>query len=92
MSAARWILGTELCAVDQVEALGSFVHRFTGMHVPDWARQRMANGKLPKVQFATDREWLENTRFAVRADGRRDRRVTRCESSPTWPEGKGGAT
>lgn len=79
-------LGHELCADDQRYVLSAYVHRFTGDHKPAWANAEWKDGKPYPMQFASDREWLENTRFAVRRDGRLDRRVKYCHSNPTWPE------
>ncbi|WP_145670156.1 hypothetical protein [Bradyrhizobium stylosanthis] len=72
-------LGTDLHPADQRFVLSAYVHRFTGSHRPKWAKPDNA------VQFADDQDWLAHTRFAVRANGRLDRRVARCHSSPTWP-------
>lgn len=80
--AIRWAYGSELVESEQREVLSSFVYRFTREHVPSWAK-----GTDYSPQFASDREWLENTRFPVRKDGRLDRRYHHCESNPTWPDG-----
>jgi hypothetical protein len=70
---------------DQRHVLAAYVHRYTREHVPAWARREP--GRCP-VRFASDAEWLANTSFRVRRDGRLDRRARFCESSPTWPDGQ----
>jgi hypothetical protein len=80
------ILGTELTADDQQHALAVFVHRFTREHKPDWASKPWKDGKAYPVQHASYRDWLANTRFAVRKDGTLDERVKSCSSNPTWPD------
>lgn len=89
MPAPTWVSGTKLCPADQLEACRAFVHRYTREHVPGWARDLRPDGERYPVQLDSDADWLAHTMFAVRADGRLDRRVKRCESSPTWPDGKG---
>lgn len=84
-------LGGELCPEDQRHVLAAFVHRFTGQHRPRWKdKDSSANVRACPVQFKDDADWLANTFFAVRNDGRLDQRVTGCESHPTWPEGRVG--
>jgi hypothetical protein len=78
--------GTQLHPDDRKHVLASYVHRFTGTHRPDWTK-RPSSAHCP-VQFADDNDWLANTQFRVRADGRLDRRANSCVSSPTWPSGK----
>jgi hypothetical protein len=80
--------GHELHPSDQAHVLARYVHRFTREHKPAWARELRFNGHPYPVQFASDQEWLENTRFAVRKDGRLDRRARFCQSVPTWPDGR----
>lgn len=84
MSAAQWIAGDKLRPDVQRQALARFVHRYTGEHVPKWARART------KPHFATDAEWLAGTRFAIRGDGQLSERVRHCESSPTFPSPRPG--
>ena len=74
--------GTQLCASDQQHVLAAFVHRFTAEHKPAWASEPWKDGQPYPVQFAGDADWLANTRFAVRKNGRLDDRVHHCESSP----------
>ena len=85
---ARQIKGTELTAQDQKHVLAAYTHRYTRQHKPKWANKPWKDGKPYSVQFASDREWLENTLFWVRADGKLDRRYNDCQSNPTWPDGK----
>lgn len=72
--------GADLNPEDQAHVLRAYVHRFTGEHRPKWTEHT----KTP-LQFASDQEWLAHTEFAVRRDGRLDRRVRECYSTPTWP-------
>jgi len=76
-------LGSELSPADQKRALARYCHRFTGQLKPAWASVPMPSGQTYPVQFATDTEWLANTRFLVKADG--SLKSGPCESSPTWP-------
>jgi hypothetical protein len=78
--------GIQLCYSDQQHVLATYVHRFTKDHKPAWASQPWKNGQPYPVQFASDADWLANTRFAVGVIGRLDQRVHYCESSPTWPD------
>ena len=83
----RWVTGNCLTVQDKKHVLDSFVHRFTMDHKPKWANRTMPNGKLPKVQFRSDQEWLNTTEFAVKNDGTLDFRFCYCRSTPTFPEG-----
>ena len=76
--------GTELHPVDRRIVLAGYGHRYTQERKPDWAR-----GTNYRPQFIDDADWLANTRFRTRKDGRLDNRCKACWSSPTWPEGKG---
>ena len=76
--------GAYLTQGDQRHVLAAYVHRYTKSHVPNWAR-----GTNYRPQFASDIDWLANTWFAVRKDGRLDQRYRACHSEPTWPDGKG---
>lgn len=80
------IIGSEMVSIDQKAALNKFVHRFTKEHVPSWSKKEWKDGKTYPVQFASDREWLENTKFYVTKDGRLDNKHDSCESSATWPD------
>lgn len=79
-------LGVELSASDQRYVLAAYVHRFTKDHKPNWANKPWKKGKAYPVQFASDSEWLANTRFVVTKCGALDRRVSQCVSRPTWPD------
>lgn len=81
-----WKLGTELTPCDRQHVVAQFVHRFTREHRPDWACQRSPNGTRYQVQFASDADWLANTRFRCKANGRLDKRARHCFSNPTWPD------
>jgi len=78
--------GSELTAAEQAYCLSAFVHRFTREHKPKWAKAEWKDGKPYPVQFASDKEWLEQTLFAVTAKGNLDHRVIECRCSPTWPD------
>ena len=82
------INGKDLPPALQREALRSYVHRFTGEHVPAWARHPRPDGRAYPLQFASDAEWLANTRFPVTKAGRLAKRPSICESRPTWPNGR----
>lgn len=77
--------GSALTNEDRAFVLRAYVHRFTRQHRPAWAH----SNPNYKPQFADDNDWLANTEFAVRKNGRLDRRYKGCLSNPTWPDGKG---
>lgn len=77
--------GTELSPSIQRHVLASYVHRFTGEHKPRWAAAPRPDGTAYQVQFQDDRDWLANTHFQTTKSGTLDRRVTHCQSNPTWP-------
>jgi hypothetical protein len=77
--------GNELNAEDRAYVLRAYVHRYTGDHMPLWADKPWMDNKPYPVQFANDQDWLRNTRFHVKKNGRLDRTTGHCESSPTWP-------
>lgn len=83
---AKWVTGDKLDAQDQRHCLAAFVHRFTREHKPQWAHKPRPCGNPYPVQYDSDHEWLVTTRFAVKANGKLDLRVNRCESNPTWPD------
>ena len=76
------MLGIRLTAKEQGVVLAAFGNRYTEEHVPRWVRE--SEQKYP-VQFSSDKDWLEHTRFVVYAEGILDTRAKHCESSPTWP-------
>lgn len=84
----RMLTGTQLTAADRAHVLNTFVHRFTGDHKPAWAHTLRPDGTPYMPQFADDADWLCNTKFMVKADGRIDMRAKFCESHPTWPQGE----
>lgn len=68
------------------QARAQFVHRFTLEHVPAWARQQREDGTFYAPQFATDREWYDNTLFHGESE-LADRH--HCHTgAPTWPMGQ----
>jgi len=77
--------GNQLTAEDQRHVLAAFVHRFTGEHKPQWANEPWKDGKPYPVQFRDDADWLANTLFVTRNDGRLDQRHKACYSTATWP-------
>lgn len=79
-------LGSGLHPDDKKHVLAAYVHRFTKEHRPQWARRTRPDGDDYAVQFASDAEWLANTFFVVRKDGRLNHAVNRCESHATWPD------
>ena len=80
--------GNMLCEEDRRHVIAAYVHRYTREHRPDWALETRPDGRPYPVQFASDADWLANSRFFVRRDGRLDMRHTLCHSSPTWPDGQ----
>lgn len=79
-------LGSELHPADKQRVSSGYPNRYTRTHVPAWARRPRPDGTPYPVQFDSDAEWLAHTKFRVRADGRLDRRVRYCVSTPTWPD------
>ncbi len=75
----EWIKGNKLCGPDRIHVLAAYVHRFTGNHIPNWAK---ANPQC-KVQFKSDQDWLEHTEFAITKQGLLDLRIKHCRSNPT---------
>lgn len=86
LAASLTAKGTKLTPADRKYVLSAFVNRFTREHKPKWAVEPRGNGQPYPVQFASDEEWLANTRFAVTRSGRLDQRVGECHSVPTWPD------
>ena len=81
----KMVPGTALTAEDRHHVLAAYVHRYTRDHKPAWAHADRDGIPYP-VQFASDQDWLTNTLFAVRKNGRLDQRARSCLSSPTWPD------
>lgn len=73
--------GSNLHPSDRSYVLRAYVHRYTKEHKPTWAETGPG-----RVQFASDCEWLENTIFATKKNGRLDMRYHSCQSIPTWPD------
>ena len=84
LGAKRVKLGSELHPTDQTLVRAAYVHRFTGDHKPAWAND-WKDGKPYPVQFKDDADWLANTFFAVKTNGRLSPKMKQCESHPTWP-------
>lgn len=79
-------LGSELNEKNRKRAFRTFIHRWTKDHCPAWLFDYPPRSyrDIP-VQFASDADWLANTRFTVTKAGNLDARVRFCVSSPTWP-------
>lgn len=45
------------------EAQFKYVHRFTMEHVPQWAREKRADGTFYAPQYASDEEWYKLSLF-----------------------------
>lgn len=82
-----WRRGAELPLQLQREALRTFLHRYTGDHVPAWVRREAARGIVYPKQFRDDAEWLAHTTFAVTKAGQLHREIGYCLSRPTFPDG-----
>ena len=82
MADKRWVPGTNLTEEDRRHVLAAYVHRYTKQHVPKWAV-----GTHYQPHFNSDLEWLANSLFCVRINGRLGRRVKHCISKPTNPLG-----
>lgn len=78
-------LGTELSSEDKAWVLNAFVHRFTRDNRPAWARGEWKDGKPYPVQFASDAEWLANTRFNVTKRGKVIKGRDCYTTGQTWP-------
>lgn len=78
----KQVKGSELSEAQRHHALNRFVHRYTRDHRPKW----VTDTKVTPVQFASDADWLANTLFFVRKDGKLSELHQRCESRPTWPD------
>ena len=76
--------GSELRKSEQAFVVHAYTGRFTKEHRPSWS-SRPDCSECP-VQFETDEEWLENTKFHVKNSGQLDSRYQQCESNPTWPD------
>lgn len=79
------VTGDKLSPEVKRKALASFVNRYTRDHVPAWAKSGWTDGKAYPVQFASDAEWLKNTRFNVTIAG--NLYGNDCyTSNQTWPD------
>lgn len=73
--------------MDYKTACARYVHRFTMEHIPAWARKSMPNGRFYAPQYASDREWFENTKFP--GDAGYVGTHGDCQTSgQTWPLGQ----
>ena len=72
-------------------ACARYVNRFTVDHIPCWSTLQAPGGKFYAPQFASDREWFDNTKFPGEKgypfEGSID--FTECYTTgQTWPLGK----
>ena len=67
-----------------------YVHRFTGTHVPQWARTIRDDGAFYAPQYRDCREWYENTVFPGEPGYPEymERTGSCFSSSPSWPFGQ----
>lgn len=79
------IKGSDLGPYLQEQVKRVFIHRFTGEHLPEWAKLPHADGSAYELQFANDADWLANTYFWITAKGELAKRPNSCYSTPTWP-------
>lgn len=69
------------------DAKARYVHRYTMEYLPSWARKPSPNGKYYAPQYASDREWYENTIFP--GEKHIPAKADHCESNKqTWPLGQ----
>lgn len=85
----KQLFGNQLSEKTQEAAKRRYVHRFTGDYTPDWVNRALRSGTQYPLQFRSDGEWLDNTKFWVNNDGTLAwrRGFTDCQSTPTWPNG-----
>ena len=78
----RRVSGNKLHAADRKHVLAAYVYRMTTESRERWpdATRVMLRGHY-RMPERTDAEWLANTMFSVRKDGRLDGRVRHCETS-----------
>lgn len=85
----QYAKGSSLKPSAQREALSRFVHRFTMEHVPSWALRPLDDGRHYAPAYASDREWLACTTFAITKSGDMDQRARFCQSGgQSFPLGK----
>lgn len=63
------IKGKNLNSNQRAQVLSAFIYRFTGDHVPSWAKGTMPNGDTYKPQFPTDNDWINAYAFYFKDDG-----------------------
>jgi len=80
-----WKKGSELTPEQQKEVKAKYVHRYTGNNKPAWSKEIWKDGNPYPLHFKDDKEWLENTEFAVTKTGKLCGRTKYCNSSPTFP-------
>ncbi len=83
----KLLKGSELSKDDQVYVLGAFIYRHTGDHRAAWMCKKVADGEQDEpLQFASDKDWLENTEFEVNKNNKFKKMMGKCFSNPTWPD------
>jgi hypothetical protein len=65
-------------------AKAQYVHRFTMDHVPSWS-QKAHNNAYYAPQYASDREWYDNTLF--QGESEMASKNSCYSSGQTWPLG-----
>jgi hypothetical protein len=69
------------------DACRTYLYRFTMEHVPQWARKPRPDGKHYAPQYASDREWFDNTKFP--GEPGHIGRITECFAmNASWPLGQ----
>lgn len=81
----NWIKGSELSPELQKEVKARYIYRYTGNNKPQWAKETWKDGKPYPLHFKDDKDWLENTKFAVTKKGKLCNKTKYCQSSPSFP-------
>jgi hypothetical protein len=68
------------------EARKRYKSRFTMEHVPKWAKEKREDGGYYAPQYATDREWYDNTMFPGEG-GISTMSILFDSRNKTWPLG-----
>lgn len=75
------VTGDKLNSEDRRYVLSAYIYR----HTPDRCSAAKPASRPFGFTHASDKEWLANTLFQVRKNGRLDKRNGSCHSTPTWP-------
>lgn len=76
---AKLVKGENLTAAQVKQVKAAFVHRFTGEHVPAWAKQPRPDGTAYEPMYATDADWIADKAFYVHKDGQIASTPHHCE-------------